>query len=160
MKDNNRYKSSLTTIAQNKRVYHEYFIENDFEAGLLLQGWEVKSLRAGKVHINDSYVLFKDSEAFLFGATFQPLIVASSHIVCYPMRTRKLLLNRRELNYLFGQVHRNSYTVVTLSLYWRKHLAKIKIGVAKGKKQYDKRRSIKEREWQLHKARLTKYYYR
>ncbi|AIN47491.1 SsrA-binding protein SmpB [Candidatus Palibaumannia cicadellinicola] len=160
MNENKTHKSNLTTITQNKRVYHEYFIEKKFEAGLLLQGWEVKSLRAGRVHISDSYVLLKDKEAFLFGATFQPLIVASSHIVCYPMRTRKLLLNRRELDYLFSQVYRKSYTIVTLSLYWKKHLAKIQVGVAKGKTRYDKRLLLKESEWLLHKKRITKYLYR
>lgn len=99
------YKPGSATIAQNKRARHEYFIEEEFEAGLALQGWEVKSLRAGKANISDSYVMFKNGEAFLFGATITPLNVASTHVVCEPMRTRKLLLNKRELDSLFGRVN-------------------------------------------------------
>ncbi len=151
------YKPGSATIAQNKRARHEYFIEEEFEAGLALQGWEVKSLRAGKANISDSYVLLKDGEAFLFGATFQPLMAASSHVVCDPMRTRKLLLNKREINSLFGRVNREGYTVVALSLYWKNAWTKVKIGVAKGKKDFDKRDDIKTREWQVDKARIMKH---
>ncbi|AKZ66097.1 tmRNA-binding protein [Candidatus Palibaumannia cicadellinicola] len=131
---NKKYKSSLTTIEQNKHVSHEFFIEKKFEAGLSLQGWEVQALRARRVNISNSYVLLNNNEAFLFGATFQPLIVASSNIVCYPTRSRKLLLNRSELDFIFGQVNRKGYTIVPLSIYWKQHLAKLQIGVAKGKK--------------------------
>ncbi|ABF13784.1 SsrA-binding protein SmpB [Candidatus Palibaumannia cicadellinicola] len=152
--------SKITTITQNKRVRYEYFIEQEFEAGISLLGWEVKSLRAGIVHINDSYILLKDSEAFLLGATLRPLIVASSHILYSPMRSRKLLLRRRELDTLLGKVHRKGYTIVPISLYWRNSLAKIQLGIAKGKKQYDKRHCIKEREWLLNKARITKLVHR
>lgn len=149
-------KPGSATIAQNKRARHEYFIEDEFEAGLVLQGWEVKSLRAGKANISDSYVIFKDGEAFLFGANFTPLNVASSHVVCDPTRTRKLLLNQRELDNLFGRVSRDGYTVVALSMYWKNAWSKVKIGLAKGKKQHDKRTDVKDREWAVDKARIMK----
>ncbi|BEO57878.1 SsrA-binding protein [Serratia marcescens] len=151
------HKPGSATIAQNKRARFEYFIEEEFEAGLSLQGWEVKSLRAGKANLSDSYVTFRDGEAYLFGATITPLNVASSHVVCDPMRTRKLLLNRRELDTLLGRVNRDGYTVVALSLYWKNAWSKIKIGVAKGKKEHDKRDDIKDREWQTAKARIMKH---
>ncbi|WP_327440769.1 SsrA-binding protein SmpB [Proteus mirabilis] len=144
------------TIALNKRARHEYFIEDEIEAGLSLQGWEVKSLRAGKANISDSYVIMRDGEAYLFGATITPLNVASTHVVCDPTRTRKLLLKQRELANLYGQINRDGYTVVALSLYWKNAWCKIKIGVAKGKKDHDKRDTIKDREWKLDKARIMK----
>lgn len=140
----------------NKRARHEYFIEEEYEAGLSLQGWEVKSLRAGKANISDSYILLRDGEAFLFGSTFQPLAVASSHVVCDPTRSRKLLLKQRELDSLYGRVNREGYTIVALSLYWKNAWCKLKIGVARGKKEHDKRDDIKHREWQLDKARIMK----
>jgi SsrA-binding protein len=149
-------KAGSATIALNKRARHEYFIEAEIEAGLELQGWEVKSLRAGKVNISDSYVLLKGGEAWLFGATITPLNVASTHIVCDPMRTRKLLLNKRELASLFGNINKEGYTVVALSMYWKNAWAKAKIGIAKGKKQHDKRDDIKAREWERNKARIMK----
>eukprot|EP01084_Bolivina_argentea_P221641 375345_1 len=108
------HKPGSATIALNKRARHEYFIEEEFEAGLALQGWEVKSLRAGKANISDSYVLLRDGEAFLFGANITPMAVASTHVVCDPTRTRKLLLNQRELDSLYGRVNREGYTVVAL----------------------------------------------
>jgi SsrA-binding protein len=150
------HKPGSATIAMNKRARHEYFITEEFEAGLSLQGWEVKSMRAGKANISDSYVTFRDGEAFLFGATITPLNVASTHVVCDPTRTRKLLLNKRELDTLFGKVNRDGYTVVALSLYWKNAWSKVKIGLAKGKKEHDKRDDIKEREWQVDKARIMK----
>ena len=150
------HKPGSATIAQNKRARHEYFIEEEFEAGLALQGWEVKSLRAGKANTGDSYVILKDGEAFLFGANFTPLTVASSHYVCDPTRTRKLLLNKRELESLYGRINREGFTVVALSMYWKNAWCKVKIGVAKGKKQHDKRTDLKAREWQLDKARIMK----
>ncbi|MCO6523522.1 MAG: SsrA-binding protein SmpB [Candidatus Schmidhempelia sp.] len=150
------HKSGSATIALNKRARHEYFIEAEIEAGLELQGWEVKSLRAGKVNISDSYVLLKGGEAWLFGATITPLNVASTHVVCDPMRTRKLLLNKRELASLFGNINQEGYTVVALSMYWKNAWAKVKIGLAKGKKQHDKRDDIKAREWERNKARIMK----
>lgn len=151
------HKPGSATIALNKKARHEYFIEQEFEAGLSLLGWEVKALRAGKVNISESYILLKNGEAFLFGATITPLTVASTHVICDPMRTRKLLLNQRELNQLYGSINRDGYTVVALSLYWKNAWVKLKIGVAKGKKLFDKRSDLKEREWQVDKARIMKH---
>lgn len=144
-------------IAKNKRARHEYFIEQEFEAGLSLQGWEVKSLRAGKANIGDSYVLLSHGAAYLVGANFQPLTMASSHVFCNPMRTRKLLLNKYELDSLYSLVNRKGYTITALLLYWKNTWVKLQIGVAKGKKEHDKRTEIKEREWQLDKARLMRH---
>lgn len=149
-------KVASNTIALNKRARHEYFIEDEIEAGLELQGWEVKSMRAGKANISDSYVIFRNGEAFLFGAMITPLNVASTHIVCDPTRTRKLLLNKRELDSLFGKVNRDGFTVVALSLYWKNAWAKVKIGLAKGKKLHDKREDVKDREWKIAKDRIMK----
>ncbi len=151
-----KIKPGSNTIALNKRARHEYFIEEEFEAGLALQGWEVKSMRAGKANISDSYVIFQHGEAYLFGANIQPLNVASTHVVCDPTRTRKLLLNKRELDNLMGKAQRDGFTVVTLSLYWKGAWAKVKVGLAKGKKLHDKRDSIKDREWQVAKQRIMK----
>lgn len=151
-----KVKLGSNTIALNKRARHDYFIEDEIEAGLELQGWEVKSMRAGKVNISDSYVIFKNGEAFLFGSMIQPLSVASTHIVCDPSRTRKLLLKQRELDSLFGKTNRDGFTLIALSLYWKGAWAKIKIGLAKGKKQHDKRDDIKEREWRIAKDRIMK----
>ncbi|WP_105887389.1 SsrA-binding protein SmpB [Haemophilus influenzae] len=151
-----KVKPNSNTIALNKRARHDYFIEDEIEAGLELQGWEVKSMRAGKANISDSYVIFKNGEAFLFGASIQPLNVASTHIVCDPTRTRKLLLNKRELASLFGKANRDGFTIVALSFYWKSAWAKVKIGLAKGKKQQDKRDDIKEREWKVTKDRIMK----
>ncbi|AFP85641.1 SsrA-binding protein [secondary endosymbiont of Heteropsylla cubana] len=151
-------KTTSSIILQNKRVRYEYCIEKEFEAGLSLHGWEVKSLRAGKASINDSYVLLKNGEAYLFGATFSPLTVTSSHTICDPMRIRKLLLNKTELNLLIKQKNHDGYTILALSLYWKKVWIKVKIGIAKGKKKYDKREDLKKRDWQLDKARIIKYY--
>ena len=151
-----KVKVGSNTIALNKRARHEYFIEDEIEAGLELQGWEVKSMRAGKANISDSYIIFKNGEAYLFGATIQPLSLASTHVVCDPTRIRKLLLNKRELDNLFGKSSRDGFTIVALSLYWKGPWAKIKIGLAKGKKQHDKRDDIKEREWKVAKERIMK----
>lgn len=151
------HKSNFSTIAQNKRVCFEYFVEEEIEAGLSLQGWEVKSLRASKANLSDSYVTFRNGEAYLFGATLTPLSVASSHVVCDPIRTRKLLLNKHELESLIGRVNREGYTVVALSMYWKNAWCKVKIGIAKGKKEHDKRDDIKDREWQKAKARIMKH---
>ncbi|ACA32443.1 SsrA-binding protein SmpB [Histophilus somni] len=149
-------KVASNTIALNKRARHDYFIEDEIEAGLSLQGWEVKSMRAGKASIGDSYIIFKHGEAYLFGATIQPLSVASTHIVCDPTRTRKLLLNQKELASLFGKANRDGFTIVALSLYWKGPWAKVKIGLAKGKKLHDKREDIKDREWKVTKDRIMK----
>lgn len=144
------------TIALNKKARFEYYIEDEYEAGLVLEGWEVKSLRAGKINLSDSHVIVKYGEAFLLGAQIQPLPTASAHLFPDANRTRKLLLNRRELNQLIGSVERQGYTLIPLSLYWKNNRVKIKIALAKGKKSHDKRESIKDRDWARDKARLMK----
>src|SRR5476649_1476504 len=118
------------TIVVNKKVRFDYFIEDEFEAGLVLEGWEVKSLRAGKINLSDAHVIIKYGEAFLLGAQIQPLPTASTHSIPDPIRTRKLLLNRKELNHLIGSVERQGYTIVPLSLYWKKNNIKIKVALA------------------------------
>ncbi len=143
-------------IAVNRQARHDFFIEETYEAGLVLEGWEVKSLRAGRVNLKESYVLIKEGEAWLFGAHISPLASASTHIQPDPTRTRKLLLNKQELNKLIGLVERRGYTLVPLKLYWKKNLVKLEIGLAKGKKLYDKRAVAKERDWQREKQRLIK----
>ena len=134
------------TIALNKKALHDYSIENKFEAGIALSGWEVKSLRAGKAQLVDSYVLLKDGEAYMFGAHITPLKTASTHVIADPTRTRKLLLHKRELGKLFGAVQQKGYACVCLKLYWKKHLIKCEIALAKGKKEYDKRDTEKVRD--------------
>jgi SsrA-binding protein len=143
-------------IALNKRARHEYFIEETYDAGLSLQGWEVKSLRAGRAQIAEAYVLVKDGEAFLFGAHVAPLPTTSTHVVADPTRTRKLLLQRSELNRLIGAVERKGYTLVPLRMHWRNGKAKLEIGLAKGKKAHDKRATEKDRDWAREKSRLLK----
>lgn len=145
-----------STIALNKKARHDFFIEERFEAGVALEGWEVKSLRAGRVQLKESYVLVKESEAWLFGAHVSPLATASTHISPDPLRTRKLLLHRKELDTLIGAVERKGYTLVPLALYWKRGRAKLEIGLAKGKKQHDKRAVEKERDWQREKQRILK----
>ncbi|WP_133127612.1 SsrA-binding protein SmpB [Legionella nagasakiensis] len=149
-------KQQSTTIVVNKKARFDYFIEDEYEAGLVLEGWEVKSLRAGKVNLSDAHVIVKYGEAWLLGAQIQPLPTASTHIHPDPVRTRKLLLNRRELNQLIGSVERQGYTLVPLSMYWKKNVIKIKIALAKGKKTHDKRDTIKERDWQRDRSRIMK----
>ena len=143
-------------IALNKRARHEYFIEETYDAGLSLQGWEVKSFRAGRAQITEAYVLVKDGEAWLFGAHVAPLPTTSTHVVADPTRTRKLLLNRSELNRLIGAVERKGYTVIPLKLYWKNGKAKLEIGLAKGKKAHDKRATEKDRDWSRERSRLLK----
>lgn len=145
-----------SSIAQNKKARFDYFIEDSFEAGIALEGWEVKSLREGRVQLKESYVIIKNNEAWLLGSHIAPLTSASTHIQTDPTRTRKLLLHRRELDKLIGAIERQGYTVIPLSMYWRRGRAKLEIGLAKGKKQHDKRASIKERDWQREKQRLLK----
>jgi len=156
-KNKSKKKSGSNTIALNKRARHEFTISDVLEAGLELQGWEVKSLRAGKANIADSYIFFKDGEAFLSAATITPLQAASTHVIAEPMRYRKLLLSRRELDDLIGKTSREGYTLVALSLYWKKSWAKIKIGLAKGKQLHDKRKDIKDRDWKRTKERIMKH---
>ncbi len=157
MKKKKIHQSQLSTIAKNKRACFEYFIEEELEAGLSLQGWELKSLRANKVNISNSYVTFNDGEAYLFGSRFTPIITVTSYVDCNPIRTRKLLLNKHELKYLMCRVNQEGYTILALSMYWKNAWCKLKIGIAKGKKAYDKRDKIKDREWQKTKARILKY---
>ncbi|MCJ8169862.1 SsrA-binding protein SmpB [Atopomonas sediminilitoris] len=141
------------TIALNKKAKHDYFIEQTFEAGIALSGWEVKSLRAGKAQLVDSYVLLKDGEAWLMGAHFTPLPQASTHVIADPIRTRKLLLKKNELDKLFGAVQQKGYACVCTALYWKQHLVKCEIALAKGKKEYDKRAVEKDRDWAREKQR-------
>ena len=148
--------SGSSTIALNKASRHEYFIEDRFEAGLALEGWEVKSLRAGRVQLKESYVLLKDREAWLFGAHISALTTASTHINPDPLRTRKLLLHREELNKLINAVERRGYTCVPLAMYWKNSRAKLEIGLAKGKQDHDKRATEKDRDWQRDKQRLLR----
>ncbi len=144
------------TIALNKKARHDYTLETDFEAGLVLEGWEVKSLRAGKGQIRDAYILLRNGEAFLSGAVISPLLCASTHVSPEQQRDRKLLLHVHELSRLVVAVERKGYTIVPLALYWKKSRVKCKIALAKGKQQYDKRASEKERDWNRDKARIAK----
>jgi SsrA-binding protein len=143
-------------IAENRKARFDYFIEERYEAGLALEGWEVKALRAGRGQLKESYVYLRGGEAFLIGAHFSPLPAASSHVTPDPVRTRKLLLHYSELQGLIGAVERRGYTLVPLELYWKNGRAKLQVGLAKGKKQHDKRAVEKERDWQRDKARLLR----
>ena len=154
MKD--RKKSTGSTIALNKRARFEYHIEERLEAGVALEGWEVKALREGRVQFADSYILLKDNEAFLFGCQINPLPTASTHITPDPLRTRKLLLHRREIDRLAGAVDRRGYTVIPTAMYWSRGRAKVEIGLAKGKRQHDKRKTEKDRDWERQKGRIMK----
>ena len=150
-------KSHDTTIAQNKKVRHDYFIEDKFEAGLVLQGWEVKSLRMKKVQLVDSYVLIKDGEAFLLGCHITPLNTASTHVIADPMRTKKLLLHSRQLAKLHAATQQKGHTCVATKLYWKGHLVKCQIALAKGKQDHDKRATVKDREWAVDKQRIVRH---
>lgn len=145
------------SIAVNKRARHDFFIEESYEAGLALEGWEVKSLRDGRVNLQEAYVLIRNGEAYLIGCNIPPLQTASTHISTDPTRTRKLLLNRRELGRLIGATEQRGYTIVPLNMHWKRGVAKLDIGLARGKKQYDKRADVKQRDWQREKARLLKH---
>jgi len=149
-------KDAGRTIAENKKARFDYFIEESLEAGIALEGWEVKSLRQGRANLTESYAILKDGEAWLLGAHIAPLPSASTHIHPDPIRTRKLLLHRRELDRLIGAVERKGYTLVPLSLYWQRGRTKLSLGLAKGKKQHDKRATEKDRDWQRQKARILK----
>jgi SsrA-binding protein len=143
-------------IAENRKARFDYFIEERYEAGLVLQGWEVKAMRAGRAQLAEAYVYLRGGEAFMIGAHISPLPSTSSHVVADPVRTRKLLLNHSELSGLVGAVERKGYTLVPLELYWKDGRAKLQVGLAKGKKQHDKRAVEKDRDWQRDKARLLK----
>ncbi len=149
-------KSNSNTIALNKKARHEYHIEERLEAGLVLQGWEVKSMRAGRAQLQEAYVYIKDAEAWLFGSHITPLPTASTHIKPDSSRTRKLLLHKSELNKLVGATERRGYTLVPLALYWKQGRAKLEIGLAKGKQAHDKRATEKNRDWNRDKRRIMK----
>ncbi len=150
-KDGNR------PIAENRKAFHEFFIETRLEAGIALEGWEVKALRAGRANLTESYAVLKDGEAWLLGAHIAPLVSASTHINPDPIRTRKLLLHRKELDRLIGAVEQKGYTLIALSMYWQRGRAKVQLGLAKGKKQHDKRATSKDRDWQRQRERILKH---
>ena len=144
------------SIVNNRKAFHDYFIEEKFEAGIVLEGWEVKSIRAGRVQLKEAYVIVKHSELFLLGSHITPLPTASTHIHPDPTRTRKLLLHIEQIRKLIGKVERAGYTLVPLNLHFTRGRIKLEIGLAKGKKQYDKRETEKERDWEREKARLMR----
>lgn len=144
------------SIVENKKAYHDYFIEEKYEAGIALEGWEVKAIRAGRVHLKEAYVAVKGNEIILLGSHITPLLSASTHVQTDPTRTRKLLMHRQEINRLIGKVERAGYTLMPLNMYYSKGRIKLEIGLAKGKKQYDKRQTAKERDWNREKQRLLK----
>jgi SsrA-binding protein len=149
-------KNTSNTIAQNRKARHDYHLEQKFEAGIVLQGWEVKSLRMGEAQITDTYVMMKNGEAWLLGSHFAPLNTVSTHYVTDPTRTRKLLLNQKELSKLLEALQQDGRTCVCTSLYWKKHLVKAEICIAKGKQQHDKRQTEKERDWNQQKQRVLR----
>jgi SsrA-binding protein len=144
------------SIADNKKAFHDYFIEERHEAGLVLEGWEVKAIRAGRAQIKEAYVILRNGELFLLGAHISPLLQASSHVKPDPVRTRKLLMHASEISKLIGKVERAGYALVPLDLHYAKGRIKLSLGLAKGKKQYDKRESEKQRDWVREKSRLMK----
>lgn len=152
-----KQKGSDNTIAQNRRARHDYFLEDTFEAGLVLEGWEVKSLRDGRLSLNESYIVIHQGEAWLHGAHISAMLSASTHVYPDDIRKRKLLLHRLELNRLIGAVDRKGYTIVPVSMYWKNGRAKLQIALAKGKQQHDKRATSKDRDWQREKARIIKH---
>jgi SsrA-binding protein len=155
-KQKDKDKKSGGTIALNKRARHEYHIDERYEAGVALQGWEVKSLRAGRTNLTDAYAIVRNGEIYLFGASIVPLISASSHVVADDRRTRKLLLHRDEIDKLVGAVERKGYTMVPMAMYWKGNKVKIEIGLARGKQDHDKRNAIKEKDWQRDKQRAMR----
>jgi SsrA-binding protein len=157
MSKKNKSTSEDTRIAENRKARHEYSLEEFYEAGIVLEGWEVKSIRDGKVGIADSYVIIKKGEAWLLNTQVTPLLSASTHIHPEAARTRKLLLNKKELRHLIGATERKGYTIVALKMYWKGGKVKISIATAKGKKLHDKRQSEKEKDWARSKARLPKH---
>ncbi len=145
------------TIAVNRQATHEFFIEEQFEAGLVLEGWEVKSLRDDRIQLKESFIQIQRGEAWLYGAHISPLLSASTHVNPISVRPKKLLLHRQELNKLIGAVERKGFTLIPLSMYWVRGRAKLKLGLAKGKKLHDKRAASKDRDWQRDKARIMKH---
>lgn len=148
--------SGLKTIALNKRARHDYSLEDRYEAGLVLQGWEVKAIRAGRIQFADSYAMIIRGELFLIGAQITPLITASTHVVADDRRTRKLLLHQREIVKLIGAVERDGYTLIPTAMYWKNGRAKLEVALAKGKQSHDKRAAIKERDWARDKQRVMR----
>ena len=148
--------NSSGTVALNKRARHEYHLEQRFEAGLSLQGWELKSIRAGRANITEAYAVVRKGELFLFGAQITPLIQASTHVVANDRRTRKLLLHRREIDVLIGRVQRDGYTLIPTALYWKGNKVKLELALARGKQTHDKREASKERDWNRDKQRLLR----
>ena len=144
------------SIVHNRKASHDYFIEQRFEAGIALEGWEVKAIRAGRAQLKEAYVIVSNGELFLIGSHISPLLAASTHLIPDPVRTRKLLLHAREISELIGSVERAGYTLVPLDLHFKKGLIKLEIGLAKGKKQHDKREAQKDREWRREQQRLLK----
>ncbi len=144
------------SIADNKKAFHDYFIEDKFEAGLVLEGWEVKAIRAGRVQLKEAYVVLKSAEVYLIGCHISPLLAASTHIYPDPTRSRKLLLHAEEINKLIGKTERAGFTLVPLDMHFVKGRIKLQIGLAKGKKEFDKRATVKEREWQREKQRIVR----
>ena len=144
------------SIVENRKAFHDYFIEERVEAGLALTGWEVKAIRAGRAHLKEAYVVIKNGELVLIGAHITPLTTASTHVIADPTRTRKLLMHREEINRLVGKVERAGYTLAPLDLHYRNGRVKIDVGLAKGKKQHDKRDTIKDREWAREQQRLLR----
>jgi SsrA-binding protein len=155
-KANTKKQSESSTIALNKKSRHDFILGERYEAGLALEGWEVKSLRAGRIQLRDSYVIIKDGEAWLLGALITPLPTASTHIQPDPQRTRKLLLHREELNKLIGAVERKGFALIPTAMYWKRGRAKLEIALAKGKQAHDKRATERERDWSREKQRLLK----
>ena len=149
-------KSADNTIALNRVARHDYFIEDEIEVGLVLEGWEVKSLRNGSLQLKESYVMVKNGEIWLTGAHISPLNSASTHVKANPTRNRKLLAHRNEIDRLVGMVERKGFTLIALAAYWSRGRAKLKLGIAKGKKAHDKRASIKDRDWKRDQARILK----
>lgn len=145
------------TIALNRKARHDYFLQERFEGGMALQGWEIKSIRQGKANLTDSYVILKNGEAYLFGAVITPLNSASTHVICEPERSRKLLLNKRELNKLIGGVERDGFTLIATAMYWKGPWVKLEFYLAKGKREFDKRDDIKDRDWSREKERMMKH---
>ncbi len=150
-------KSNDNMIVQNKKARHDYFIQDTVEAGMVLEGWEVKAARLKKVQLVDSYVLMKDGEAFLLGCNITPLDTASTHVIADPGRTKKLLLHKRELAKLFMEVGQKGYTAVATKMYWKGHMIKCEVGLAKGKQEHDKRAADKDREWKVEKQRVVRH---
>ena len=144
------------TIALNKRARHDYHLEQRYEAGMALQGWELKAIRAGRANIGESYAVVRKGEIFLFGAQITPLIQASTHVVADDRRTRKLLLHKREIDVLVGKVERDGYTLIPTALYWKGSKVKAELALAKGKQAHDKREASKERDWQREKQRVMR----